>query len=160
MEPSPCTTPPCPELSKDMKNTIWSISQFRGSHNYKTKQTTFLHRWIYFRRWSSATQLIGWLLTKYRGSRHIEKGHGKKYGKFIKKILEGWLATISPYKLQAYVIIYFRTELASPPALVSQPLFQFWDSMCVYHIQSCWVPFLLIITHKYEQLNSTRWETI
>jgi hypothetical protein len=31
-------TPPCWELSKDTKNTIWSIL-FGGSHNYKTKQS-------------------------------------------------------------------------------------------------------------------------
>ncbi len=35
--------PPCPELSRDTKT--WSkASWFSGSHNYKTKQTTFLHR--------------------------------------------------------------------------------------------------------------------
>jgi hypothetical protein len=40
MEPSPCA-PPRQELSKDTTNTIWSIP---GSHNYKTKQTTLLHK--------------------------------------------------------------------------------------------------------------------
>ncbi len=35
------------ELSKDIKNKIWSThSWFRGSYNYKTKETIFLHRLI------------------------------------------------------------------------------------------------------------------
>jgi hypothetical protein len=38
MEPSPCT-PSHRELSKDTKNNPHSVDP----HNYKTKQTTFLH---------------------------------------------------------------------------------------------------------------------
>jgi hypothetical protein len=40
-------SPPCRwELSKLTKNLVWSIP-FDGSHNYKTKQITFLHRYRY-----------------------------------------------------------------------------------------------------------------
>ncbi len=42
MEPSPCTPP---HKSFPMtQRTRSEASQFNGSHNYKTKQTTFLHR--------------------------------------------------------------------------------------------------------------------
>ncbi len=50
MEPSPCT-PPHQELSKDTKNTIWSIL-VQWSHNYKTKQNklpSFIDRYIVFK---------------------------------------------------------------------------------------------------------------
>ncbi len=44
MEPSPCTPP---HKSFPMtQRTRSEASQFNGSHNYKTKQTTFLHRQI------------------------------------------------------------------------------------------------------------------
>ncbi len=38
LEPSPCTPPP------KTPRTRSEASQFSGSHNHKTKQTTFLHR--------------------------------------------------------------------------------------------------------------------